>query len=37
VISNVDPLEDLAGFAQHKTALSHIIQHGNVVVDRTNA
>ncbi len=37
VISNIGPLEDLTGFAQHETALSHVIQHGNVVVDRTNA
>lgn len=36
VISQVDPLADLAGFADHETAFSHVIQHGNVVVDRTN-
>jgi imidazolonepropionase-like amidohydrolase len=35
VISNVDPLDDLASFAQHETALSHVIQHGYVVADRT--
>ncbi|MFT4657032.1 MAG: imidazolonepropionase-like amidohydrolase [Candidatus Aldehydirespiratoraceae bacterium] len=35
VISNVDPLEDLAAFAQHETALAQVIQGGKVVVDRT--
>jgi imidazolonepropionase-like amidohydrolase len=35
VVSNVDPLEDLKGFAQHATALSHVIQHGRIVVDRS--
>ncbi|MFK7917742.1 MAG: amidohydrolase family protein [Ilumatobacter sp.] len=35
VISNVDPLDDLAGFAQHESALSHVIQHGTLVVDRS--
>lgn len=37
VISNVDPLDDLAAFAQHETALSHVIQNGHVVVDRTGS
>lgn len=36
VISNIDPFADLAGFTQHETALTHVIQHGNVAVDRTN-
>lgn len=35
VISNVDPLDDLAAFARHETALTHVVQHGNVMVDRT--
>lgn len=35
VISTVDPLEDLSAFAEHEKALSHVIQGGNVVVDRT--
>lgn len=35
VISNVDPIDDIAAFAQHETALSHVIQNGNLVVDRT--
>lgn len=35
VISDVDPLDDLPAFAQHETALTHVIQHGNVMVDRS--
>ena len=34
VISNVDPIDDIAAFAQPETALSHVIQNGNLVVDR---
>lgn len=37
VISNVDPIEDINAFAQHETALSHVIQNGNLVVDRATA
>lgn len=37
VISNVDPLDDLAAFARHETAIRHVIQNGNPVVDRTDA
>jgi len=36
VISNVDPLEDLPAFAEHETSLSHIVQHGQLIVDRSN-
>ncbi|MCP3936184.1 MAG: amidohydrolase family protein [Actinomycetia bacterium] len=35
VISNVNPLDDLVAFADHETALSHVVQGGRVVVDRT--
>ena len=35
LVSNVDPLEDLAGFADHERALTHVVQAGRVVVDRT--
>lgn len=35
VISNVDPLDDLVAFADHETALSHVVQSGNLVVDRS--
>jgi imidazolonepropionase-like amidohydrolase len=35
VISHVDPLDDINAFARHDTALSHVIQNGKVVVDRT--
>ncbi len=35
VISDVDPLADLAAFAQHQTALTHVVQAGRVVVDRS--
>ncbi|MEO1063665.1 MAG: amidohydrolase family protein [Actinomycetota bacterium] len=34
VVSAVDPLEDLAAFADHQRALTHVIQGGRVVVDR---
>ena len=34
VISNVDPIDDIAAFAQPETALSHVIQNSNLVVDR---
>ena len=37
VISRVDPLEDLAAFAQHEAALTHVIQQGNLVVDRSDS
>lgn len=37
VISNVDPLEDIAAFARHQTALTHVIQNGRVIVDRTTS
>lgn len=36
IISDVDPLEDLPAFAQHETSISHVIQHGHLVVDRSN-
>lgn len=36
VISNIDPIDDIAAFARHETALSHVIQNGNVVVDRSS-
>jgi imidazolonepropionase-like amidohydrolase len=35
VISRVDPLDDLAAFAQPETAFTHVIQGGNVVGDRS--
>ena len=35
VVSNVDPLDDLVAFADHETALSHVVQSGNLVVDRS--
>ncbi len=35
VISSVNPLEDLPGFADHERAFSHVIHHGDVVVDRS--
>jgi imidazolonepropionase-like amidohydrolase len=35
VISLVDPLQDLGRFADTTTSLSHVIQGGRVVVDRT--
>ena len=35
VISDVDPIDDITAFANHQTALSHVIQNGRVVVDRT--
>ncbi len=37
VISNVDPIDDIAAFARHDTALSHVIQNGDVVVNRTTS
>lgn len=37
VISNVDPLDDLAAFAAHETSLTHVIQGGEVRVDRTSS
>lgn len=36
VISNIDPLDDLTAFADHETALSHVVQNGRLVVDRSN-
>jgi hypothetical protein len=33
VISNVDPIADIA---QHETALSHVIQDGDLVIDRSS-
>ena len=35
VISTVDPLEDLAAFADHETAFTHVVQGGSIIVDRT--
>jgi imidazolonepropionase-like amidohydrolase len=35
VISRVDPLDDLAGFADPAASLTHVIQGGRVVVDRS--
>ncbi len=35
VISNVDPIDDIDAFARHETALSHVIQGGNLIVDRS--
>ncbi len=35
VISNVDPIDDIGAFAQHETALTHVIQNGGLIVDRT--
>ena len=35
VISQVDPLEDLVGFADQERAITHVIQSGNVMVDRS--
>ena len=37
VISNVDPIDDIASFARHDAALSHVIQNGELIVDRSNA
>ncbi len=37
VISKVDPLDDLPAFAEHETALSHVVQCGRVIVDRSAA
>jgi imidazolonepropionase-like amidohydrolase len=34
VVSNVDPLENLAGLADHESALAAVMQGGNLVVDR---
>lgn len=36
VVSNIDPLFDLTAFADQETPLSHVIQHDNLVVDRSN-
>lgn len=35
LVSNVDPLEDLARFADHERALTHVVQGGRVMVERT--
>ncbi len=35
IISRVNPLEDLTGFADHEQAFTHVIQSGNVMVDRS--
>lgn len=35
VISHVDPIDDIAAFSHHETALSHVIQNGDLVVNRT--
>ncbi len=35
VVSNVDPLDDLSAFSQPETALSHVVQNGRVIVDRS--
>lgn len=37
LVSAVDPLDDLAAFSRHETAVTHVIQHGNVMVDRSDA
>lgn len=37
VISDVDPIADITAFANHRTALTHVIQNGRIVVDRTEA
>jgi imidazolonepropionase-like amidohydrolase len=34
VVSRVNPLDDLHGFADHERAVSHVIQGGNVVLSR---
>ena len=34
VVSRVNPLDDLAGFADHREAFTHVIQAGDVVVER---
>jgi imidazolonepropionase-like amidohydrolase len=34
VVSRVDPLDDITAFADHATALSHVIQGGHPVVQR---
>lgn len=34
VISTVNPLDDLAGFVDHEAAFTHVIQSGNVIVER---
>lgn len=34
VVSRVDPLDDITAFANHTTALSYVVQGGNVVVER---
>lgn len=36
VISDVDPIADITAFANHRTSLTHVIQNGRVVVDRTD-
>ena len=35
VVSNVNPLDNIVKFADHSTSLTHVIQGGNVVVDRS--
>ncbi|MFK8023486.1 MAG: amidohydrolase family protein [Ilumatobacter sp.] len=35
IVSRVDPLADLAAFARAESAFTHVIQSGNVVVDRS--
>ena len=35
VISTINPLDDLRAFADHERALTHVIQAGRVIVDRT--
>ena len=35
LISDVDPIANLTAFANHRTALTHVIQNGRVVVDRS--
>lgn len=37
VISRVNPLDDLRGFADHETAISHVVQGGRLVVDRSES
>lgn len=35
LISEVDPIADITAFARHETALTHVLQHGKVAVDRS--
>lgn len=35
LVSKVDPLSDLQAFADHENSLTHVVQNGQVVVDRS--